>query len=231
MPSAVEPRGPSRLRQLARAGLAVALPRRWYLVRGPRRSASVCLTFDDGPHPVHTPRILDALRSVGATATFFVVGERAERYPHLVRWIVAEGHALGHHSFTHSNPALTSAAQLLDEVRRTRAVLHGITGRAPVLFRPPNGKLTARKALGLWRAGQSVILWNVDPKDFSRGSADELRDWFRQRPLVGGDVVLLHDNQPHAAGAIPELVRATRARGLTFTTPLQWLPASRVESR
>jgi peptidoglycan/xylan/chitin deacetylase (PgdA/CDA1 family) len=191
----------------------------------------VCLTFDDGPHPVYTPRVLDALKAAVVPATFFVVGERAERHPDLIRRIVAEGHALGHHSFTHSAPPLTSAGQLLNELYRTQTVLTAAVAQRPKLFRPPHGKLTARKALGLWRQGQTVVLWNVDPKDFARGSADELRAWFRDHPLDGGDIVLLHDNQPHAAGALVELVTATRARGLTFTTPLSWLPASRAGTR
>src|SRR5207248_3179366 len=123
---------------------------RGFLVRGPRPSNSVCLTFAHGPPPVHTPQVLDALKAAGVPATFFVVGERAERHPTLIRRIVSEGHTLGHHSFTHSPPPLTPAAQLLDEVRRTGTLLRDITGRAPTLFRPPHGKLTTRKALGLW---------------------------------------------------------------------------------
>ena len=214
-------------RQLVRGAMAAALPRRQFLVSGPRQSNSVCLTFDDGPDPEHTPRVLDALQAAGVPATVFVIGERAERHPDLIRRIVAEGHALGDHSFTHSDPRKTSARQLLGEVRRTRAVLTDLVGKAPTLFRPPHGKLTAGKFLGLWREGLTVVLWNVDPKDFSRGSDDELRGWFRDRPLRGGDVVLFHDDRPHAAGVLAELVRAGRDRGLTFTTPLAWLPRPR----
>lgn len=215
---------------MARRGLAATLPRHWLLVRGTARN-SVCLTFDDGPDPVQTPRVLDALEELGIPATFFVVGERAERHPALIRRIVDEGHALGHHSFTHSVPHQTSASRLLAEVRQTRTLLHNLVGRNPTLFRPPHGKLTARKALGLWRERQTIVLWNVDPKDFACESAEELRTWFRHRPLVGGDIVLLHDNRPHAADALPELVRATRANGLTFTTPQAWLSPFRPGSR
>jgi peptidoglycan/xylan/chitin deacetylase (PgdA/CDA1 family) len=87
------------------------------------------------------------------------------------------------------------------------------------LFRPPHGKVTALKLWDLWRNGQMVVLWNVDPTDFRCGSEDELRLWFEARPPQGGDIVLLHDNVPHAAGVLPELIRSARSRGLTFATP------------
>jgi peptidoglycan/xylan/chitin deacetylase (PgdA/CDA1 family) len=223
MPSAAKPATPSLLRQLARRGLAATLPRRWLLVRGSPRSRSVCLTFDDGPHPVHTPRLLEVLKQQQVPATFFVVGREVERYPDVVRRILAEGHALGHHSFSHGDPARTSARELLEEVRATEAVLNRVAGASPSLFRPPHGKLTAGKLWRLWRGGQTVVLWNVDPKDFACPTAEELRAWFRLHPLRGGDVVLLHDTHPHAAEVLPELIAAARVCGLDFTTPRWWV--------
>jgi peptidoglycan/xylan/chitin deacetylase (PgdA/CDA1 family) len=210
------------VRQLVRSAMAATLPRRWFVVSGPRRSGAVCLTFDDGPHPEHTPRVLGALRDAGVPATFFVIGERAERYPDLLRRIVADGHVVGHHTYCHTDPRRTSAGQMIEEVRRTRAVLERVIGAAPILFRPPHGKLTPLKLARLWREGLAVVLWNVDPRDYARVSQDDLRLWFRGNPLTGGDIVLLHDNQPHGAGALSELIETTRDRGLTFTTPLNW---------
>lgn len=222
---------PSRLRQFVRRLLQFVLPSRWFLVRGDRRSNSICLTFDDGPHPVHTPQVLDVLRALNVPATFFVVGKCVEENPDLVKRIVAEGHALGHHSFLHSNPSQTSASRLLSELRETQSLLRIILGRGCHFFRPPHGKLTVRKAIGLWREGQTIVLWNVDPKDFRCQSKQELSDWFRQHPLAGGDIVLFHDNQPHAAGTLAELVGECRNRGLEFTTPASWLPPSSAGSR
>jgi peptidoglycan/xylan/chitin deacetylase (PgdA/CDA1 family) len=111
----------------------------------------------------------------------------------------------------------------LDEIQKTNDLVRTVTGTAPTLFRPPFGKLTLRKLLAAWRARQTVILWNVDPKDFEMESAERLLDWFRLHPLRGGDVVLLHDTVPHAAAAIVELVEEGRRRGLVFSTPQRWL--------
>jgi peptidoglycan/xylan/chitin deacetylase (PgdA/CDA1 family) len=181
------------------------------------------LTFDDGPHPEHTPRLLDLLKDQRVTATFFVIGQRATRHPELVRRMAAEGHLVGNHSFSHSEPRATTARQLLDEVRQTRDLLAEVLGGPTTLFRPPRGQVTAWKLWRLWRAGQTVVLWNVDPKDFAQTSADAVRAWFRDRPLRGGDVVLMHDNHPHAAELLPDLITDARQRGLTFTTPAHWI--------
>lgn len=209
---------PNPLRQAVRWALGTVLPRRRFLVRGPRSSQAICLTFDDGPHPEHTPRLLDALAAAAAPATFFVIGERAKHHPDLVRRIVADGHDLGHHSFTHGEPSQTSSHELLDEVRRTRALLADLTGVVPRLFRPPHGKVTAGKLLALLREGETVVLWNVDPKDFQAGSAQEVESRLAAHALQGGDVVLLHDTSPHAAEILPRLARGVREQGLRLAT-------------
>jgi peptidoglycan-N-acetylglucosamine deacetylase len=211
-------------RQLLRWGLAATLPRRLFLTHGPRRGGSVCLTFDDGPDSSWTPPLLDVLRDCGVRATFFVIGEKVERHPGIVRRMAAEGHCVGNHGFHHKYPSSTSARELVVEVRRTAALLGGLLGHEVRLFRPPHGKLTASKLWRLWKAGQTVVLWSVDPKDFACASAREVSDWFGARTLRGGDVILLHDRVPHAIEIIPHLVDVARASDLTFSTVSDWLP-------
>jgi len=209
-------------RRLVRSLLAATLQRRRLLVRGPVNSGLVCLTFDDGPDPVHTGGLLDVLKEEGVPATFFVIGQQAERHPELVRRMAAEGHVVGHHSYCHSDPQRTSARELLDEVERTRRVLAALLGKAPDLFRPPHGKVTVSKLWKLWRAGQTVVLWNVDTKDYACTSAAELKERLEASPLRSGDVVLMHDNRPYAAQVVRDLIAVTRARGLGFATVLPW---------
>jgi hypothetical protein len=91
------------------------------------------------------------------------------------------------------------------------------------LIRPPNGKLTPGKLLAAWRAGQTVVLWNSDPKDFAMPSSQNLREWFHTHPLAGGDIALFHDTWPYAAEMLTELVADARGRGLQFATPRRWL--------
>ena len=109
-----------------------------------------------------------------------------------------------------------AAKNLADEVNRTRKTLEPIAGHPLTLFRPPMGSVTTSKLLRLWRQGQTVVLWNADPKDFRCASADELREWFTQRPLRAGDIVLLHDHVPHVATVLHEVVSQARDRGRRF---------------
>jgi peptidoglycan/xylan/chitin deacetylase (PgdA/CDA1 family) len=205
-----------RLRQALKEGMTRTLPRRLFVARGSAASRSVHLTFDDGPHETHTPELLDMLKAHRVPATFFVVGDCAERHPEIVQRMAREGHTIGHHSYHHTEPESTSAGQLMGEVERTQALLYPLIGHFPGLFRPPRGAVTAAKLWRLWLSGQTVVLWNVDPQDCARQSADELGAWFAAHPLRGGDIVLLHDDMPHAIRVLPEVIAEARRRGLDF---------------
>ncbi|HET9065625.1 MAG TPA: polysaccharide deacetylase family protein [Gemmatimonadales bacterium] len=217
----------SWLRQGLRHTLTAVLPRDRFLTRGVTSGTEVALTFDDGPHPEHTPPLLDSLARHGITATFFVVGREAERHPALVRRISDEGHTLGHHSWTHSEPRLTSSATLLGEVERTVALLASITGRVSDRFRPPKGQLSARKLVALMRAGQRIALWSLDPRDYAMRDTAALMAWAHATAPVPGDIVLLHDVHPHAVRALPELAGWRARHGIIFVGLDAWLPAER----
>jgi len=209
---------PNPVRQLFRWALAAALPRRLFLTSGQQRSRQVCLTFDDGPHPEHTPPLLDALAALNAKATFFLIGREAELYPEIVRRIAADGHSIGNHTWTHRYPHSLSGEEFAGEVQQTRTLLSFIAGADSSLVRPPHGKITAGQMLRLWRRRETIVLWNHDPKDFACQSAEVLSAAFRERPVEGGDVVLLHDNHPHAHAVVRDVVVDARARGLSFAT-------------
>jgi glycosyltransferase involved in cell wall biosynthesis/peptidoglycan/xylan/chitin deacetylase (PgdA/CDA1 family) len=210
------------IRQCLRKAMAALLPHRLLLVRGRPQTNAVSFTFDDGPHPEHTPRVLDTLRRQGIRATFFVVGRQAERYPDLVRRIAAEGHDVANHSFFHAETDLMSAREAVEGVLQTQQLLRRLVGEVPSLYRPPRGKLSLGKLLRLWWAGIRVVLWNVDPRDYACESSAEMAGWFRRNPLRGGDVVLFHDRLPLAAEVLPELIEATRQRGLAFVPVSHW---------
>ncbi len=224
----------SAARQLLKRAMASVLPRQRLLLQGPEANATahgqhscvdIALTFDDGPHPEWTPAVLDALASAGWKGTFFVIGQRAVESPELVHRIVAEGHAIGNHTFTHSNPRMTSAAQFNDEVTRTDALIAELTGTHPTLMRPPMGHLTPGKFRALWRKRQSIVLWNVDPEDFAMTANDAGKRWSDAYAPQQGDVVLLHDRLPYAA----EIVRALTTRhgeGLRSVSITEWLPGA-----
>lgn len=220
-PAARERKHP--LRQMARHLLATFLPRRMFLTEGPLACGQVCLTFDDGPHPEHTPRLLDALADLGIKATFFVIGREAARHRRLVQRIAEEGHALGNHAWSHPKMAGLPARELADEVCRTRDLLAEITGTETVLFRPPMGVTSARQLLSLWGLRQAVVLWNRDPRDYQCRSTAELLRRLPKPQWQEGNLVLLHDNHPYAAEAVPSMAADVRATGLRFATITEWL--------
>ncbi len=224
--------------QAMKRALTAVLPRDRYLVSGPttprsekpgcsdgRTPVEIALTFDDGPHPEWTPAVLDALASAGWTGTFFVIGERAEQHPELVRRIVAEGHAIGNHTYTHSVPGETSTATFLDEVRRTDELIKRLTGIPTALVRPPLGKLNWGKFRGLWTAQRTIVLWNVDPKDFAMREESGAALWAGSYCPRSGDIVLLHDRHPYAA-AIVRTMSLQRENTFRSVAISEWLAAS-----
>jgi len=188
----------------------------------------VALTFDDGPDPVHTVRILDELGRLGTAATFFVVGESAREHPELVRRMLAEGHAVGSHSASHPEPWRLRPRELALEYRRGRALVEEAAGRRLRLFRPPKGHVDGRGAAAMLSARLRPWLWTIDPGDWEPGaSAAEIVS--ASSGLSAGDVVLLHDaikgplapsalDRSATCAALPALVQMARERGLSFAT-------------
>ncbi|MEI8381234.1 MAG: polysaccharide deacetylase family protein [Planctomycetota bacterium] len=201
----------SFLRQFSKRLLTACLPPQRLLTRGGRSAAHerprLALTFDDGPHPIHTPQLLDVLRSTHVCATFFVVGKDAEQHPDLIRRIVKEGHELGNHTWSHSEPSQTSPQHFLEETRRTDSLLQELTGTIPTAMRPPKGELNWTKLTRLWRQQKTVALWSADPRDYKMTSFEEMRAWSSMFLPADGDVLLFHDNHPWAATAIETMFR------------------------
>ena len=218
----VQPEPIPSLRQLARSVLAKVLPRNRFMVDVPKFDGKACLTFDDGPHPDFTPRILDILKAENVSATFFLIGEEATKYPEIVRRIADEGHVTGNHTWTHQDPAALSGEDLATEIAKTDSLLKELTGACPQLFRPPMGRLTVGKLRRLWQMKKSIVLWSNDPKDFACGSSYELRAKLTQKPIDPGDIVLMHDNKPFSGEVLREVISNAKKRGILFDTPLSW---------
>jgi peptidoglycan/xylan/chitin deacetylase (PgdA/CDA1 family) len=223
----VSDKGPSLWRQAVRRGMGLALPRRMFLTAGPQSSREISLTFDDGPHPEHTPRLLDLLHELNVKATFFVIGREAIRHPNIVRRIVDEGHTLANHTWSHTDLRSLTPVDVAEEVRRTGDLLAEFSGAPIRLFRPPLGKFTAWQMLALWKLNQTIVLWNVDPKDYACSSADALRSNVAEHTFRAGDIVLLHDNHPFAGEVLPELVSRVRSAHLDFATIDGWAGTQR----
>ena len=133
----------------------------------PRRAGEIALTFDDGPNPEWTPRLLELLASRGVKATFFLVGKYAAAAQPLVRRMVEEGHSIGNHSWSHPDLALTGKNRVLEELARTRETLEQASGRAVRLFRPGFGSRRPRVLRVARELGLTPVMWNAMTSDWS----------------------------------------------------------------
>ena len=140
----------------------------------PPRPGELALTFDDGPNPVWTPRLLDLLASHDVHATFFLVGSRAQAQPALVRQIVAAGHLIGNHSWSHLNLALSSGRRIDEELSRTSQALEQIVGAPIRYFRPPFGARRPEVLRAARRLGMLPVLWNAMTSDWKNPSANAI---------------------------------------------------------
>jgi peptidoglycan/xylan/chitin deacetylase (PgdA/CDA1 family) len=183
---------------------------------GPSTPPSLYLTFDDGPDPEHTPRMLDLLAGHGAKATFFLIGREAERHPQVVRAIVDAGHSLGNHSYAHPLFRKLSLAQQIDEIDRANRVLAEFDGRPTRRFRPPRGDLTLALLAHCVAAGRKLSFWSYDTHDYQRRDAGELIAFVRRSPPRSGDVLLLHDDFECSAQMLRVLLPEWRAAGFQF---------------
>lgn len=198
--------------------------------RGPEEARGVALTFDDGPSPEHTPRVLDLLDAARVRATFFVIGKKAAAHPEIVRAIVERGHAVGVHGHDHDRLlALRTPARVGDDLEKCIAAVEGITGVRPTLFRPPVGITSPRIARALEEFDVTVVGWSVRALDGWAGARPD-RVAARVVPkLEDGAIVLLHDaaerddHTPAGIEALPRILAAMRDRDLEGVRLDAWM--------
>ncbi len=149
----------------------------------------VALTFDDGPDPVHTPRLLEILARHGARATFFLIGERASRHPSVVAGIAAAGHAIGNHTWDHPDLTLVPARACRDQIERCAAAIGPV---AAPLFRPPYGRLPRASRRVVADLGYTAIKWDVSSEDWQGHDATRIATAIESK-IAPGSIVLGHD--------------------------------------
>jgi peptidoglycan/xylan/chitin deacetylase (PgdA/CDA1 family) len=193
----------------------IHLPGFPWVVNLPASTTSVALTFDDGPHPEHTPRLLDILGEHNVRATFYLIGRNVAAWPDVARRIVAEGHDVGNHSWSHPHLATRPFATVLSEIDRTTKVIEDITGRSPTTFRPPYGSFTVTQSRRLFaERGLATVLWSVDPHDWRRPGPEEVTRRIL-RHTRAGSIILTHDIHWGTVTAMPATIAGLEARGLS----------------
>lgn len=203
-----------------------------------RFPGQVALTFDDGPHPVNTPKVLDILKRHGAKATFFVVGTHVRKHPELVRRIVAEGHTLGSHSDDHPDLAKVDRAEVVRQLAGVQAAVNEALGHPYELkqVRPPYGSMDSVVKDVFQSSGHLAVLWSVDSRDWRfRNNEDAriVRSVFAVADgiKVRGGPILFHDIHPQTVRVLDEIVTRLERERLTLVTTEQLLQRKYPEQR
>jgi len=193
------------------------------LIRGNPDRKWIALTFDDGPHPMYTPKLVAILNKYRVKATFFVVGKMAEQYPDLVHLLQQNGHAIGNHTYHHVNLTRLTPEQIAVEIKACGKVIQSITGQAPHLFRPPGGDYNQTVAQTAQSLGYWLILWTDDPGDYARPPKEVLKQRLLSN-LSNGGIILLHDGVPQTIELLPQLLEYLRKEGYTVVLVDDMLP-------
>ena len=181
-------------------------------------SNTVAMTFDDGPHPKLTPRLLDLLKERGIKATFFVIGKCVAEYPDIAKRIVDEGHEIANHTWNHPQLPKLSPTAFAAEITQTNDAIKQATGILPVTMRPPYGAINAGITKRLNEEyGLSVILWSVDPQDWKIRKADHVSSHIIKNAAPGA-IILAHDIHASTIDAMPAALDALQAKGYKFVT-------------
>jgi peptidoglycan/xylan/chitin deacetylase (PgdA/CDA1 family) len=179
----------------------------------------VALTFDDGPDPVLTPKLLDILAAQNVKASFYVVGRRVATWPGIVQRAFQEGHEIGNHTWDHPQLPSLSSREVEAEFSRTDAAIKAATGVAPATIRAPYGAQSAR--IAEIAAPRPLVLWDTDTLDWLHQDREYVTRVADRSPV--GKIVLMHDIHRPTIAAVPGIIRDLKARGISFVTISEFL--------
>jgi peptidoglycan/xylan/chitin deacetylase (PgdA/CDA1 family) len=185
----------------------------------PPEKKVIALTFDDGPWPNTTAKVLDILKKNRIKSTFFVVGQNVKNYPDLTKQIVADGHIIANHTWHHWYHQMNAQAAAY-EVANTGDIIYQTTGVRTSLFRPPGGIMNNGVAAYAKNNKYAVIMWSADSMDYSRPAVPRLMNNIFREAKPGG-IVLMHDgggDRSHTVKALPEIISRFRKQGYEFVT-------------
>lgn len=175
----------------------------------------IALTFDDGPSPLTTPRVLAALKKYKASSTFFIVGGMAKNRAKILRQMVREGHVVGNHTYSH--PYHPDKEKAAIEIKTTNQVIHAAIGVYPTIFRPPGGFMDSWTARLSKASGLASVFWTGSSGDTATKSEDVVYSNVI-RSAHPGAIILMHDVKEHTTRAVPRILKTLKKNGYRFVT-------------
>jgi peptidoglycan/xylan/chitin deacetylase (PgdA/CDA1 family) len=190
---------------------------KFVLRRGKGSEKRVTLTFDDGPHPAYTPKLLDMLKAKNVKASFFVIGHMAEKYPDLVKRIAGEGHEVANHTYSHVTLTKIPPEEVEVEYQANNDVIKRLTGKSARYCRPPGGDHDQEVLRRAGSLGLTTVLWTDDPGDYNN-PGDRVLFARETKALNPGGIILLHDGSKDTLDTLEAFIDTTRARGYRFVS-------------
>ena len=217
----------SHLIALERLGSSISKRVAW---RAPTKERKIALTFDDGPHPVYTPQILEVLQRFKVPATFFLIGKHLQNNLNLAKETVRAGHEVGNHTFSHQRMWRLTDPKMNDEIKRTDDLLRNLNGAAPRFFRPPMGLFSKRVIDNIERAGYKTVVGNVYPRDPHLPGRQKILNRVLSR-VINGAIIILHDggntnhvDRSQTIWAVERFIPELQERGFEFVTLSELIP-------
>ncbi len=177
-------------------------------------SKKIALTFDDGPNPDYTQKLLAGLRERGVKVTFFLLGKEIEKYPEIVEEIAKDGHLIGNHSYEHVNWNNMSDNEVKEQIDMTNRVIYEVTGKYPEYIRPPYGCCRYNLDCG---TTMTEVLWDIDPLDWKTSNSDVVAKHVIDK-AEDNDIILLHDASESSVNAALKIIDELEKNGYTFVT-------------
>jgi len=196
---------------------------RTFKLSGLPTQRQVALTFDDGPDAVYTPQVLDMLKKYNVKATFFLIGNRAQKHPEIVKRMVREGHEIGNHTYTHPNLPKILPEHFQWQIKEADNIISRQIGYHPRFFRPPYGAINEEQIKWLASQKYTVVNWNVDSLDWKGLSADKVADNILSN-IHFGAIILQHsaggkgEDLTGTIKALPKIITKLRADKVSFVT-------------
>lgn len=189
------------------------------LCKGKTTRKVITLTFDDGPHPENTPQVLDVLKENNIRATFFLIGKNVEKHPEIVERMLNEGHTIANHTYSHSGQFPASSSRKVEqELAACDEAIEKVTGKRPLLFRPPFGVTNPIIGKAARKRGYMTIGWSIRSLDtIGSRSRQDVCDKVIDK-LHPGAIILLHDRCDDAGTLLKGIIAAGKERGYSFVS-------------
>lgn len=179
---------------------------------------TILFTFDDGPHPSITPLVLELFNQHSIKACFFCIGKSAIRYPDLIKAIDDNGHLIGNHTFDHKNVDYISLQEIYNDISKCQEILFKITGKKPLFFRPPRGKITPYSIWAARKAGLKTVLWSIGGGEWGANKGKDSAAIANGvvNSVKSGDILLLHDDYAEVISVLNAIIAHLLKAGINM---------------